>query len=709
MKRWLLAIAVLLGASVGYASADYIVIVANLGEQREIRTDPNGGGIGAIGQVGQFGQFGQFGGMPGGMRGGGGFPGGMGGMRGGGIGQIGGMPGGMRGGGFPGGGQIGGGGALGLGGGGNFTGNPPTTPPKPGDIEIDPDAVPLYVVAILEIRNLPAQSVQLFNKLGKVEVEHHWGKSFLLAYADEERLHYRSDIIRRPDGTALPLLSDQYEKKHAALIKGTEKPDTGSVLDLAQWALEHGLLPKFTELMDGLAKDDPAEKCVAAYVTVKAALDAPLKDNGSTPEQDKLQEKYKLRRTARINDHYVVYHQSPTDSPIEVKSRLDRLEANFRSFYYWFAMKGISLPVPKERLTTVLASKEGDFTDLHSVLTSSPVVADGFFARRENLSIFSARRLDDGYDALVKLSDPLWAAGYNREELFKGVNKGVPFRTPLSKQIEAQAMALLLKAMESDGERASVSHDGTRQMVYAAGLLPRNVAAPEWIQFGMGSFFETPLGSPWTATGAPHVENLLNFKDYKKLKRLERTPGETLRMVVTDAYFRDAARSKDPARAALERKARAATWALTYFLMQTRPDGVLRYYKELSKQPRDVELDADTLLGCFARAFDLVDSGKNVDARKVDDLANQWDQFITRDTKFEFEDEVNRIRGFIASVTKETPKDKQPGDGTNPPTTPGGGPGRPGGPDGGPVKPPGGPGGPGGPGRPPGGGPGGPP
>src|SRR5207253_9485543 len=127
----------------------------------------------------------------------------------------------------------------------------------------------------------------------------------------------------------------------------------------------------------------------------------------------------------------------------------------------------------------------------------------------ENLSIFSARRLDEGYDALVKLSDPLWAGGYNRDEVLKGVNKGVPFRTPLSKQIEAQAMALLLKVMERDGERASVTHDGRRQLLYAAGLLPHNVAAPEWIQFGMGSFFETPLGSPWITTGAPHAENLL--------------------------------------------------------------------------------------------------------------------------------------------------------------------------------------------------------
>src|SRR4029077_18543467 len=164
------------------------------------------------------------------------------------------------------------------------------------------------------------------------------------------------------------------------------------------------------------------------------------------------------------------------------------------------------------------------------------------------------------------------------------------------KVISAQTMGLLLKAMENDSQRAGISHDGSRQMIYAAGLLPRNVAAPEWVQFGVGSFFETPLGAPWVMTGTPSIEHLPNFRDYRKLKRFEKTPGDTLRKVVTDAYFRQAAPTKDPA---IERKARAASWALTYYLMQTRTDGMLRYYKELSKLPRDVELDEETLLACF--------------------------------------------------------------------------------------------------------------
>src|SRR4029077_18319036 len=112
------------------------------------------------------------------------------------------------------------------------------------------------------------------------------------------------------------------------------------------------------------------------------------------------------------------------------------------------------------------------------------------------------------------------------------------------KVISAQTMGLLLKAMENDSQRAGISHDGSRQMIYAAGLLPRNVAAPEWVQFGMGSFFETPQASPWISTGGPNIEHLPNFRDYQKLNRFEKTAGDTLRKVVTDAYFREASKDK---------------------------------------------------------------------------------------------------------------------------------------------------------------------
>jgi Protein of unknown function (DUF1570) len=278
------------------------------------------------------------------------------------------------------------------------------------------------------------------------------------------------------------------------------------------------------------------------------------------------------------------------------------------------------------------------------------------------------------------MAEPLWAEGMSRTDVLKKTPSGIGMTK--EKILSAQMMALLLKVMETDSERTGVSHDASRQLIYGAGLLPRNVAAPEWIQFGMGSFFETPLGSPWTTTGAANMEYLPNFKDYLKLKRLEKTSSETMRKVVTDAYFREAVKTKDPA---MERKARAATWALTYFLMQTRPDGMLRYYKELSKQPRDVELDEDTLMGCFARAFDLVDSSNTVvDTKRLEFLSRQWYDHINNNTLLDLHQEIEESRAFIAQVTKDAEKEAAPGNA--PGRGPGAGPG-PGGAGGSPGKP----------------------
>jgi hypothetical protein len=697
MKRWLLAIPALLCGCAGFASADYIVIVANLGQIREVRSQPAAGGVTGFGSgIGAGPMAGGAGGFPGGA---GGFPGGAGGFPGGG------RPGG---GGMPGGGKVGGVGAIG-GFPGAIGGLPANPPPKPEDVVVDPDAIPQYVTVIVQIQPLDKGNMDNFGRGKFAIISHKWGSSYFRDASDDENLWYRAKVIRQANGAPVPHILTQYDEK---LKKLGEKPTLEAVLDHAQWTLEHGLLAKFTEFMDEAAKEFKDNKIFATYLTVKANLATPLKDSGITPMQLSLQEKFHLKRTTRGDDHYVVYHQSPTDDPIEIKSRLDRLEDNFRSFYYWWALKGISLPMPQERLSTVLTANTNDFEDLRAVLTSSPRVADGFYARGENLSVFSAKPLDENYETLEKRSTPYWAAGFNRTDILKKYDRGgaPPTAKPLERLIPA-TMALLLKTMEQDSERAGTSHDGTRQLIYGAGLLPKNVASPEWIQFGMGSFFETPLGSPWVTTGAPNMEHLLNFRDYKKLKKFEKTPGDTLRKVVTDAYFRDALLLKGGAlpelKTAVERKARAAAWALTYFLMQQKTDNVPRYYKELSKLPRDVELDADTLLGCFARAFDLVDGSRNIDPRKFDQLANDWFRFVDIAT-LDFQDEILKIREFVSSIKKEQSADAPPADG--PGSTPGApGTGGPGFPGGGRPSGPGFPGRPGTPGRPglPGGGPGG--
>src|SRR5207302_8746015 len=101
---------------------------------------------------------------------------------------------------------------------------------------------------------------------------------------------------------------------------------------------------------------------------------------------------------------------------------------------------------------------------------------------------------------------------------------------------QAQTYSLLLRAMEEDQEQASVSHSATRQILVGAGLLPGSVDLPQWVQSGMGSFMQTPYGSPWRGYGAPHWSYLLSFRELKKDKKLA-APYELLKGVVGDNYF----------------------------------------------------------------------------------------------------------------------------------------------------------------------------
>ena len=95
------------------------------------------------------------------------------------------------------------------------------------------------------------------------------------------------------------------------------------------------------------------------------------------------------------------------------------------------------------------------------------------------------------------------------------------------------------KAMDEESIRATISHEGVRQLTAAAGLLPRTVAAPEWVQFGMASFFETPHRALWSGTGALSWLHLHKFKTLAKDKKTGRAE-DVLLGVITDDYFRKA-------------------------------------------------------------------------------------------------------------------------------------------------------------------------
>jgi len=528
----------------------------------------------------------------------------------------------------------------------------PGMPGFPG-ASAEEEESPFLVVAVLEVDSVVANYQKKFEAGLTVRFRHRWGSANLKA----KTLDRTIQLLKQADGKPLPTVARRFQIEHDAVFKG-DKASVEQVISLARWALEHGLVSKCAEMLDKAAELDKNNLIVSTYLKVKADLNQPPdKVDAANAWKGKLLEGYRVAQADK--HHCILLHNLENEQPNEVQGHLDRLESSYRAFYYWWALRGVAVKVPRRPLVAVLTDKEDDFKRLQKILAAGSTYVDSFFARRENLAIYSAHRNDPPYNNLEKVAKRMWEFGFNRTEIVSGKPRaGVPKAASQAEEDEVRAWALILKTLEYEWETTSISHNMARQLLFSSELLPRNVAVPEWIQFGLGSFFETPLQSPWGSTGAPSAYWLPRYKELSEKKKFGSTPYQTLVRVVTDGYFRRNGQGDE--KKATERTGRAASWALTYYLAQKELDGLRNYFTQLAKMPRDLELDDAVLLECFARAFDcMTDDHKQVSKPKLTALAHRWDRYVAVQP-LEAETIHKAIREAYASMH------------TPPPPTPGG-------------------------------------
>jgi hypothetical protein len=681
MKRWLLAIAALLGGSVVWVHADYVIIRVNLAVTKEEKDQDQqgqpgqparpgqpgaanfGGGMAAMmqqmggrggqGGAGRFQPGGAPGGQgfPGGARGGGGFPGGQ--VPGGQLpgGQLPGMQRGQGGaggqGGVAGGNKFGGGmqqapGAQGMAGmmqqmGGGMRGGQGGFPgmagmggnkmmsQRLGDDDDLEESTPMILTAIIEARqvsHLKDKHVQFTHKWGKTDLPHPQGG-------------FEWTLVK------MQSVAKTFKEKRETIKKKEDNPNRADEwLQLARWALEHGLLEQVDEAMAELAQAESSNQASVLFQKVQAALGRKIaRDDAAINWRDKLG-----NFKTKYSDHYVLLYDVRDDA--EADSRLQRLEQNYRGFYYWFALHGKELAVADRRLVAVLVYDKDAFERQHKdIFDNTPLVADGFYARRDNLAVFSAQRLDEGFASLITVGK-IALKNYDPDALLKGSLKRRGNVT-VDEVAKAQVYALLFKALTAESELASVTHEGTRQLIAAAGLMPRNVETPQWIDFGMASFFESPVtvgdyyGTFWPGVGGVNLPYHTRYKNWAdtKNKNLDKDRSKALEAVVTDRYFLDVSDGKK--KETEETRARVMAWSLTYYLMQKKLDGLLRYYQELSTLPRDLEFDEEVLLPAFAKAFNLVKAPNSteIDPIRWANFASDWDRFV-RETPVEVEQAI---------------------------------------------------------------------
>jgi hypothetical protein len=524
--------------------------------------------------------------------------------------------------------------------GGGAPKNQPPGVPQPANPD-ESDVIQVPVTAAVEINNFQVMQNPVSGRV-KAWCKTPYGKTSL--YNDDALVTRRVPV---------PTVRARYNAQKAALAaKRTDE----KVFDLAEWCLNHALLDEFAALMEEVAKSgkatglDKLDRAVEAFTKVKAALAQRI-------DREDASNYWRGRLGFRMSqsDHYTLLYNAALQDPPEVQQRLKALENNMRAVYYWFALRGVALPMPDQKLVCVLLDQPDQFQLQRQLIEDEPLVTDGFFSARDNVVVFSTQRLDFESQMFGRQMQNLYQQGWEKEKLLKGDASATLAGKSTDEKYRMQTLALLDRALDEEAERAAVSHEGTRQILVGCGLQKPTVVMPDWMQFGMASVFETSKGpfrlvppelsvAYWPGYGAPSWAYTRIFKLLERghlpgtepsQLQLFRVRGETtsasqlLREVVTDSEF-SRARDLGP-RAGQTRllEARARAWALCYYLTKMRTQGILQFYGELAKMPRDMELEPNQILAAFCRAFDCANTtGTGPDPGRFEELAKDWLGFM---------------------------------------------------------------------------------
>ncbi|MDO4571397.1 MAG: DUF1570 domain-containing protein [Planctomycetia bacterium] len=159
-----------------------------------------------------------------------------------------------------------------------------------------------------------------------------------------------------------------------------------------------------------------------------------------------------------------------------------------------------------------------------------------------------------------------------------------PFRSVISE---------ILSRPQAKKQVATIIHEAVHQLAYNRGIAVRGGDTPLWFNEGIALYFESPNFSNdygWRGIGRVNPFRLPAFHDF--LTRRE--PGELKIFLTDDSLFTQAETVGD---------AYAEAWALTWFLIRSRPKEYAEYMRTLAKKKPLVGDSPEDRLADFEAAF----------------------------------------------------------------------------------------------------------
>jgi len=396
-----------------------------------------------------------------------------------------------------------------------------------------------------------------------------------------------------------PTKKEEFQK---LFLQATRSSTVEDYLAAANQALRRGLLEEFNKCCNAAYKIDPQHPSILRLLEARSRLKKPIED-GDKPLNELKDFVGRDTMEVAVAAHYVMLHDTGNAKAgkgklTRAEKRLLLLEKVYESYFMKFALDGILLDPPTERLKVVLFGEERDYLSFSTQLDASLGSALGYWSPKDNIAVF----FDQGTTQRMK------ALQHMSEELQK--QKMRARGTAISREAAhlANTLELLVKVIREDDDIEVVTHEATHQLAGNTGLMPRDKIALRWAHEGLASYFETSADAGWGGIGAVNQGRL---KGYQRVSSdPERAPLEFL---VSDVLFdkaRDSRQASD---------AYGQAWALTHFLMETRGPKLVEYYRTISELSRGEE---------GIRRGDLVDQFQTIfgDLRA---LERQWHAYMS--------------------------------------------------------------------------------
>jgi hypothetical protein len=360
-----------------------------------------------------------------------------------------------------------------------------------------------------------------------------------------------------------PTRQEEFKK---VFVQARQSKEVADYLSAANLALRHGLLPEFRECCSEAYKLNPNDPTVVRLVEARRRIKRPLTDQVSAA--DALREIVRLpSMKIALSDHYVLLHDTGDAKQgrrrkSRAEQRLELLEMVYESYFMKFALDGVLLEPPQERMKVVLFGEERDYLRYSTQLDPKLRSALGFWSPTDNVAVFFDQGTTERMKVLEKRSREL------QQEKMRA--RG----TPLSKDTAhlANTVELLVKLTREEDDIEVVSHEATHQLAGNTGLMPRGKIALRWAHEGFATYFETSSDAGWGGIGAVNEGRLKSY--YRVSSDPNRAPIELL---ISDLLFDVAQDTRQVA------DAYGQAWALTHFLMERHFQQTVKYYQKISQ------------------------------------------------------------------------------------------------------------------------------